>query len=146
MNNQSVNFSYNSGTGRLFNIGYNFVRDGDIVNSHDLSASTDNLSLINLAAALPITAHWSALGDWNYNITHDHPQTYFYGAQYNSCCWAIRFLISRTMLSEDSHGNAKFDRDYYVQFQLKGLGNFGRNDPSTLINSVLPAYRDQFTR
>lgn len=149
-NNGSFNLTYHYNQ-RLFNIAYYFVRNADIQNqvlpagqTTILSTTPNNVNRINLGMALPLTQHWSFLGDWNYNIGTRNSQLYYYGAQYDSCCWAMRVLASRTLTAVDQLGRTQYDPGVYVQFQLKGLGNFGNNNPSGLLNSTLPGYQDQF--
>lgn len=151
VDNGSFNLIYNYGK-RLFNIGYYFVRNAD-VQDQTISAwgqppfatpEQENVDRINLGLSLPITEHWSALADWNYNLGTQHSQVYFYGAEYDSCCWATRFVMSRTLTAVDQLGRAQFNTAFYIQFQLKGLANFGYNNPSNLIASMLPGYKDEF--
>lgn len=153
-NNGDVNLLYNADARHIFTVGYSYLRDGDILTpiSNPLvnnivvpqSNVSRNLNRINLGAAWPLTEHWSAIGDWNYNISHGHPQVYLYGAQYDACCWAMRFLASRTITAETPTGQNQFMNQFYVQLQLKGLGNVGNNDPSTVLASMLPGYQDIF--
>lgn len=128
----------------VFNIGYDFVRDGDVVNNLNPVGGQNNLSRFDVSTAWPIKSRWSAVGDWNYNISHNHSQAFLYGLEYDSCCWAIRMITSRTLLSEDINGNTSYSTNYYVQFQLKGLANIGNNDPSSLLMSTIPGYIDNF--
>ncbi len=153
-NNGDVNLLYNTDPRHIFTLGYSYLRDGDILNpvANPLinsalipSSSVNNLNRINLGAAWPLTQHWSAIGDWNYNISHSHPQVYFYGAQYDACCWAMRLLVSRTITAENPNGQNQFVNQFYVQLQLKGLGNVGNNDPSSILASMLPGYQDIFS-
>lgn len=153
-NNSDFNLLYNTDPRHIFTLGYSYVRDGDILNpiANPLvnnvvvpNAEVDNLSRVNVGAAWPITQSWSAIGDWNYNISHSHPQVYIYGAQYDACCWALRFLASRTITAESPNGQNQFVNEFYVQLQLKGLGNVGNNDPSSILASMLPGYQDIFS-
>ena len=138
----SVNFTYNWNR-RIFNLGYYYVYNGDRL-SDTSTGSVNDFNRFNIAAAVPVTQHWSVVGNWNYNISHGYPQTYFYGAQYDSCCWAARFVISRTIIAQDQFGNAQFNPAYYIQIQLKGLGNLGNSDPGALLTGALPGYQDIF--
>lgn len=139
----NMNYSYNK---KLFTLGYYFVKDADISNQtiNPGETTVQNLSRINVGISYPITSHWSALANWNYNITGNYPQGYFYGAQYDSCCWAMRAIASRNLLALNTSNQTQFDNEYYLQFQLKGLGNFGYNNPSSLLANALPGYVDEF--
>lgn len=163
-NDAIVNLTYNAGK-EILNFGYYFVRDADLDNNVAVlppsvipppltpvpplppivpTIKKEDLNRIDLGVAWPLTNHWSFLGNINYNITENTPQVYFAGAQYDSCCWAVRFIVSHTLTSIDQFNNTHFDNQYYLQFQLKGLANFGYNDASSLLASALPGYQDQF--
>lgn len=150
VNDGTLNFTY-SHARRILSLGYYFVRNGDIEtqnNTNDITdlnpANSGDLSRISLGAALPVTERWSLVGNWNYNLSYKHPQNYYYGAEYDSCCWAVRFLVSRNLTTVDQFGVPQFNQVYYVQFQLKGLGNLGNSDPGALLTSTLPGYHDNF--
>ena len=150
LNNTMVNVTYNHAK-RIFNLGYYFVKHGDIepstIPANVLSLNpeqSDNLSRITLGTSLPLTQRWSALANWSYNINYSRPQNYFYGAEYDSCCWALRFIVSRNLTTINQFGAPQFNTVYYVQLQLKGLGNIGNSAPGTLLASGLPGYHDNF--
>lgn len=156
-NDAIVNLSYTAGK-EIFNFGYYFVKDADLNNQvvtpltitptypppTVTAINQADLNRIDFGVSWPVSDRWSLLANWNYNITERTPQVYFYGAQYDSCCWAARFIISRTLLGIDQFSNTHYDNQYYLQFQLKGLANFGYNDASSLLASALPGYVDQF--
>lgn len=147
INNETINFQYNPDTNKIFNIGYQFISDGDIFTSTvspppPPNSSQNNFNRINVSAAWPINQKWSAIGSLNYNISHTHPQLYLYGLQYDSCCWAFRLVASRALITEN--GNlSQYDRRYYVQLQLKGLGNFGNNNMTSMLVTSVPGYQDK---
>jgi LPS-assembly protein len=149
VNDGALNFTY-SHDRRILNLSYYYVRNGDIETQTNLDiaelnpVNSGNLNRIGLAAALPVTEHWSLVGNWNYNISYRHSQNFFYGAEYDSCCWAVRLLASSNLTTVDQLGVPQFNHVYYVQFQLKGLGNIGNSDPTTLLTSTLPGYHDNF--
>jgi LPS-assembly protein len=144
LNNASIQLHYRPGPRRIFNIGYDFVRKGDTLNNYRLNSGQDNLSRFNLALAWQLTDHWQAIGNLNYNLSHGHPQTYFYGFQYDSCCWAFRIVASRILTAENMNDLTTYQTNYYVQLQLKGLGNLGNNDPGNLLTSSIFGYQDTF--
>jgi len=145
MNNDDISLHYAQDSRRIINVGYNYAQQGDIRNSTNLNSPENNLNRINMSMnwPLPKTSHWSAVAAWNYNISHQHPQTYLYGLEYENCCWAVRFVNSKVLQSEDSLSNTTFQSAYYVQFMLKGLGAVG-NTNSTLLTNNISGYQDAF--
>lgn len=144
LNNTAMRLHYRPSPRRIFNIGYEFVRKGDTLNNYQLNSSQDNLSRINLGLAWQLTNNWQALGYWNYNLSHGHPQAYFYGFQYDSCCWAFRIIASRILTAENLNDQTTYQTNYYAQLELKGLGNIGNSDPGNLLMSSIFGYQDTF--
>jgi LPS-assembly protein len=137
INNTSFNLQYLRDKDHLINLGYNFIRDGDT----DLAEIT-NLDRINLSVSWPINTNWKFLGNWNYNLSHSYPQTYFYGLEYESCCWAVRIVQNHSFLGQDLNQRTTFNNTFYLQFLLKGLGNFGNSDTGTLLTNSIPGFKD----
>ncbi len=144
MNNAGVSFRYNPISRGIVNVSYHYIKNGDLLDSSSVDSVQNNLHRIDLGISWPLTAHWNAIADWDYNISHDHPQTYFYGAEYETCCWAIRLMSSRVLQTEDAVGNTTFRSAYYVQFMLKGLGSAGDSQGSALLAAAIPGYPDRF--
>lgn len=144
MNNSSVSVLFHPTPTHIFKVGYQYVQNGDILQSANPGSEINNLRRIDLGAAMPLSEHWSALGDWNYNISHGHSQTYFYGVQYDSCCWALRLVSNRTLTAEQANGATNYRTNIYLQFLLKGLGSVGSRTGSKLIMQSLPGYQDIF--
>lgn len=145
LNNSGVSFRYSPSPRRIVNVGYNYIQNGDVLNPA-IDTSRNNLHRIDLSVSWPLSTHWNLVGNWNYNISHTHPQTYFYGAEYETCCWAVRVVSSRILQTEDVAGNTSFRSAYYVQFLLNGLGSAGDSGGSALLLSSIPGYVDKFTQ
>jgi LPS-assembly protein len=141
MDNDSVGIQYSPDVRRTLNLSYGYVRNGDPLTT-DPTDTSNSLHRVGVGASWPLTMHWSALANWNYNISHNHPQMYLYGLEYDACCWAVRLVASNTLQSEDSSGNTTFNKAYYVQFLLKGLGVVGNSDASDLLKTAIPGYYD----
>lgn len=158
--NGSLNIGYIPLPNHVINLNYNFLRYGDILSipptlnspvvngvaQENLSpTSTQNdMSQPGFSFVWPIHEQWQMVGSWNYNLSHKHPQTYFYGVEYDSCCWAVRLVSAHTFNSLNSVGAPQFNNTLYLQFQLKGLGNIGSNDPTSLLLSTIPGYQENF--
>ena len=149
--NSGVGINLNFSPTKVIRLYYDFVKKGDpytiIDPTIDPDSSRNNLNRAVISGTWPLIHHWSVLGDYNYNISHGHPLAYFYGLQYNGCCFALRFIASRVLESEQKNGtpgNLKYNNQYYVQIQLKGFGNFANNSPNQLIQNTIPGFQDPF--
>jgi LPS-assembly protein len=134
LNSSSVTFQYKPDPDRIINLSYNYQIDGDSFDN-----KTVDLNRISISATWPLMHRWHVLGDWDYNFSYHNAQTYFYGLEYDSCCWALRFVGARIYKT----GN-KFDNQFYIQVLLKGLGSLGFNNPGGLLTSNISGYKDRF--
>jgi LPS-assembly protein len=145
-NNAQVGIDYNHLQAEVFKLSYLYVREqnGDPQDNFGLS---NNTNLISSGVAWPLSEHWSGLAYGAYNISKQRPDTYYGGLQYDSCCWTLRFIASRSFVSQASTDSGKpinqFQNSYYVQLQLKSLGNIGVG-PSNLLRNTLSGYADPF--
>lgn len=151
LNNAGFSLNYVPSGRKTFTIGYNFIEQGDPYTSIepdiDPDSSRNNYNRAYIGAAWPLYHHWSLVGNFNYNISHEHPEAYFYGLQYNGCCFAIRAINSRSLTSEQENGipnNLHYSNSYFLQIQFKGLGNFGTNAASGLLRTGIPGFQDPF--
>ncbi|HVV69717.1 MAG TPA: LPS-assembly protein LptD [Gammaproteobacteria bacterium] len=144
MQNEGLQVNYRPAPQHILVAGYDYVQNGDRLNGVPPDSSENNLQRLNLGIAWPITEKWSAVGNWNYNISHQHPETYFYGLQYDTCCWAVRVVANRALVQEDANGSTDYRTNIYVQFMLKGMGSVGNSAGGDLIKSALPGFIDYF--
>lgn len=125
---------------RVFSLGYDFVRGGD----QYLGDASDDLSRFDVMLASNISEHWSVLGNYNYNVSHNHTQYGLIGLEYQGCCFAFRTIASRTILNESEEGNNNYDNRFYIQLDLKGLATVSNTSPDAIISARIPGYRDYF--
>jgi len=136
-----ANFQYRPNPGRLLNLGYNFIRQGDLLPNGKLI----DLNLADVSLAWPLLGkQWKVIGRWNYNLGQSHVQNVFSGLEYNTCCWAVRFIANKSFTAFNETNNPEYNTGFYMQLQLKGLGNFNTSDPSTLLMTGIPGYQNNF--
>lgn len=142
--NANMNLQYSPAPNHIVNINYNYVHLGDPIPGRPPLSSRNDLSMLGGSLAWPIRDHWQVVGSLNYDLVHGYPQTFLYGVEYDSCCWAIRFVAGRTLVGLNPHQNPVFNHAYYVQWQLKGLGNINRGNPASFLLNNIPGYQDIF--
>jgi LPS-assembly protein len=146
--NQNLTLQYMPNARKVFNVGYNFVRSGDILLPWEPPGSpTANLSQTDASFAWPISRDWTLLGRWTENWNQRRLQNVVSGLQYDSCCWAIRFVASRIFVALRPNNTFQYNNQAYIEFSLKGLGNYGPNgDASVLLASNIAGYKSNFGR
>lgn len=144
LDNTTFTVHYQSETEKLFNIGYNFARGGDVLSGVATTNSVNNLKVTNFSFSWPLLHEIKALGLWSQNWNHKHLQNLLYGLQYDSCCWAVRLVGGRAFTGIDPKNDNKpqYNNEVYIQFSLKGLGNVGR-DATNILGSI-SGYTTQF--
>jgi LPS-assembly protein len=143
-----LDLRYRPHSQKVFSVGYSFVRNGDVPNQLANQFANNNLSSnlnrMNIGVAWPLRPQWSVVADWYYNFSHQHPQGYFYGVQYDTCCWALRVITSRVFDGIEGNGSNRYDKRYYFQIQFKGLANFENANPGRLLTRNILGYTDAF--
>ncbi|SRR5579883_12546 len=150
LNNQSIEFHYQPpGDGKkIVNMGYNFVRKGDIFPTEDPDSSASNMSQTDLSFNWPLFRDWGVYGRWTQNWNHNHFQNLLYGLQYDTCCWAMRIVAGRAFTNLTPNNTFQYNTQFYLQFALKGLGSIPvtGGDPSLLLSNSISGYQNNFGR
>jgi LPS-assembly protein len=83
---------------------------------------------VDAAFYWPVGNNWSLIGRWNYSIEDKKTLDRFAGFEYDSCCWAFRF-IGRHFVNDNAR-TSKVDTTtgVFLQLELKGLGSIGKAD------------------
>ncbi|MBU0499197.1 MAG: LPS assembly protein LptD [Gammaproteobacteria bacterium] len=79
----------------------------------------------------PVSAGWSLVGRWNYSMRDEKTLDRFGGFEYNSCCWAFRF-VGRHFVNNDQTTTGVF-----AQLELTGLGAIGQSVDKLIEEGVL---------
>lgn len=149
VDNQNVSIHYQPpGTQKIVNMGYNFVRNGEILPGDVVNSSASNLSVTDFSVNWPVFRDWSAIGRWTQNWNHNYFQNLLYGLQYDSCCWAVRIVAGRLFTNLNLNNTPTYNTQFYLQFALKGLGPIpvGGGDPSQLLSTNIAGYQTNFGR
>ncbi len=146
--NESLTVAYTPEARKIINLTYNFVRDGDFLLPWEpVGSPTANLSQTDLSLAWPVTRDWSVLGRWTENWNQRRLQNVLSGLQYDSCCWAVRFVAGRSFVALRTNNTFQYNNQVYVEFSLKGLGNYGYGgDSSNLLARSISGYQSNFGR
>lgn len=134
-----TNLHYEPEPNNIINLNYSFIRNGDTS-----PLTTGNLEQIGVSTAWEISPNWQILGALRYNVAQQYAQTYFVGAEYNSCCWSIRALGGRTLTNLNLSAEPQYDTVFSLQILLKELVALGPNSTSALLTSNIPGYHDHF--
>ncbi|MDA9272029.1 LPS assembly protein LptD [bacterium] len=144
-NNGYLNLHYQPAPNRILGFGYNYLVNGNIIETPNVGIQNNALHQATASYAWPLNEQWSSLGVYSYNISEGYSMMTFFGLQYDSCCWAMRLLGGRTFKSLTPDAlTPQYNNNVYFQVLLKGLGSVATSDPASTIQSYLPGYANIF--
>lgn len=143
---RNVGVQYEPDARHIINVSYTYSRQGSKLPWAPPDSPENDLKQTNVAGYWQINKHWSIMGRWNYSWSHAHGQAYLYGISYDSCCWAVRFVWARTFVSLGPAPDytQNYDKTYYIEIALKGLGTVANTDPSGFLTKSITGYNDIF--
>ncbi len=136
METASFQIQYHPTPLRIINFSYQYVKDAE---PDDLTGLLNsNLSQISASTAWQISVPWRVLGKVNYDLRFHRYLETLAGAEYQTCCTALRVMWGRTWMPElnSTRGHNNVLR---VSFIFKGFAGIGNADDSYLA-SVIPGY------
>ncbi len=140
---RSVSIRYQPNENTAFNLGYQFLRRNPV--KVDPSTGTlERLNQVDTAAIYSLNERWQLLGRWHYDLHKHRSNDLTLGLEQQSCCTAVRLLVSRFMrpFDDTQPSNARqYTNAIYIQFVLKGLGGVGSNKMDQTIKQAFPDYR-----
>lgn len=114
----------------VINLNYRYQRN--------TSDGTDQLKQADFSFLYPVSPSWSLVGRYYYSLVNNKPLEVIAGAQWDSCCMAVRFLARRYVHNVEGELGNQFG----VEFVLKGLGGAGRDSDRVLRRAILGYDRD----
>jgi LPS-assembly protein len=82
---------------------------------------SQTLNQAELSTAYPLARDWHLLGRWVYDLEAHEGIDRLVGFEYRSCCWRVRLLYRRYLIS----GTGQQDTAFMFQIQLSGLAGVG---------------------
>lgn len=151
LDNSTMGLHYKSDETHILNFGYGYVRNGDVLAGLSVNSSKNNLKLTDFSFIWPVYGEMNLIGRWTENWNQHHLQNLLYGLQYDTCCWAVRLVggtaftgyVTDKPTNNTTPKQSAYNNDFYIQFTLKGLGNVGSGDPTSLLRSIA-GYNTQF--
>jgi LPS-assembly protein len=92
------------------------------------------LEQVDTSALYPFNERWSLVGRYYYSLLDKRLLEAFAGAQYDSCCVALRVLVRRYITSV---GQVHPNTGLYFELEFKGLGNTGTRTENFLRKAIL---------
>lgn len=122
----SYDLRYQPEERKIINVGQRYYRDPNYSNDY----TTHQL---DITSYWEVSNNWALVGRYNYSLEENRLNDSFVGFEYSDCCVATR-------VAARYYRNNLFDKKKewkaYLQFELKGLGNFGTDTDNMWKDSV----------
>jgi len=115
----AVRFQYRTPGRGVLNLAYRFRRA--------------ELEQTDVSFALPVGPRFDIVGRWNFALPETETLERFLGFEYQSCCWAARFVTRRYV----STRSGDTENAIFLQLELKGLTSLGSPADDLLEHGIL---------
>lgn len=144
LGNATITFNYQTDIQHILNFSFSYARNGDdIFSGVQTNTSANNLKITDFSAVWPFIHNVVMMGRWSQDWGGNHLQNLLYGLQYDTCCWGVRLVGGKAFTNLDKNNQPQYNTEFYLQFDLKGLGDIGAGNPSRLLSSIT-GYKPQF--
>ena len=92
------------------------------------------LEQVDTTALVPLNERWSLVGRYYYSLMNHRLLEAFVGAEYDSCCVALRVLARHYI---NAIGQVHADTGLYFEVEFKGLGSTGTRTENFLRRAIL---------
>lgn len=149
INNLEIGGEYHLDNRHIVVLNYQFTHANNDT-PFEISDANGNASLIKAGLVWPLNNRWKVFGYTYYNLTLSRPEDQYVGLSYNTCCWALRFIVKNnydgnTRVDGGTTVQNQYTTNYFVEFSLKGLGSAGNHSAENLLTSTLPGFEDMFS-
>ncbi|HEX9179875.1 MAG TPA: LPS-assembly protein LptD [Burkholderiales bacterium] len=111
---------YQPGAARVLNFGYRYTYN--------------ELEQLGGSFQWPLGRGWWGVDVLDYSLRDDRALNAVAGVEYNSTCWALRFVVQRFATTVDDTTN-----QFFIQLELRGLARLGV-DPLDVLRQTIPGY------
>lgn len=132
----SISLEYRRDESSLIQLSHRYVRN----------LSDEIIDQIGLSASWPINDNWHWVGRYYRDMNLSRSIESYFGLQYESCCWALRFVAQRHLSNRFDGGGAQsineFDSGVALQFIFKGIGSQRSN--RSMLEDGMFGYRQPY--
>jgi LPS-assembly protein len=132
----SLSLEYQLSASKVVQLNHRYVRE----------LSGEEINQVGLTASWPLTKNWQWVSRWYHDLNQHRTIESYTGIQYESCCWAMRFVVQRHLSNRfDNDGRQstnEFDSGVAFKFVFKGLG--GNSASREMLKDGLFGYRQPY--
>lgn len=105
---------------------------------------------MGVLGTMPVSDSWQLVGTYYRDVTNHRMIDASFGVQYESCCWAVRLVARRQILTDlelpvDAFDTASgLDSSIGLQFVLKGFGDSAGFGVTDMLSNGIFSYRKPY--
>ncbi|MCD1597212.1 LPS-assembly protein LptD [Rheinheimera aquimaris] len=133
----SVSLDYRASDKSMFQLNHRYSR----------AVSGLEIQQLGVLGTVPVSDNWQLVGSYYRDLTNHRMIDASIGMQYESCCWAVRIIAKRQILTdlELPIGNvtqaSQLDSSIGIQFVLKGFGDSAGFGVTDMLSNGIFSYR-----
>ncbi|MDP5459712.1 LPS-assembly protein LptD [Alishewanella sp. SMS8] len=133
----SASLDYRGSENTLFQLNHRYSR----------AVSGVEIQQLGVIGAFPIDKNWQLIASYYRDVTNHRMIDANIGLQYESCCWAVRFVARRQVQADfdtavdNVNQFAELDSGFSVQFVFKGFGDKAGFGVADMLSNGIFSYR-----
>jgi LPS-assembly protein len=139
-NKTGLSIHYQNENRTLYNFGYYWIRM-DPAESNYQTNSYQSLRQADVSFSKPLAKKWAALGGAHYDFVSNHMMRLTAGVEYDSCCVAWQFVMSRYYRPTEITNTSLYSNSFMLQFVLKGLSSFSPMGKQSKLSDEIFGYK-----
>jgi LPS-assembly protein len=114
------------------------------------AVSGQEIQQMGVLGTMPVSDSWQLVGTYYRDVTNHRMIDASFGVQYESCCWAVRLVARRQILTDlelpvDAFDTASgLDSSIGLQFVLKGFGDSAGFGVTDMLSNGIFSYRKPY--
>lgn len=136
----NASIDYRGSENSLFQLNHRYSR----------AVSGVEIQQMGLFGAVPLQQNWQLIASYYRDVVNHRMIDANLGIQYESCCWAVRFVARRQVRADfetaitDLNQFARLDSGFSLQFVFKGFGDKAGFGISDMLSNGIFSYRRPF--
>ncbi|GAB2917892.1 LPS-assembly protein LptD [Rheinheimera gaetbuli] len=136
----SASLDYRASDKSLFQLNHRYSR----------AVSGVEIQQLGMMGTVPVSEQWQLVASYYRDLTNHRMIDASVGMQYESCCWAVRLIAKRQLLTDlelpvgNFNDYSKLDTSIGLQFVLKGFGESAGFGVTDMLSNGIFSYRRPF--
>ena len=148
MQQSELLLDYAPANNKLLQLSYQYNDNALNLNS-SASDLEGRISQLGLVASWPVAKNLQFIGSYYRDLELDRGIDALAGLQYETCCWAVRFMYQRNLNTsfpdeQNTSSQEEFDSGVMLNFVLKGLGGNSDSGQQQMIEKSVFGYRKHY--